>query len=1191
MRAAHRWKWISLLLALVFIASLPALAQKITGDISGTVEDASGAVVKDARVTATNTGTGETRSATTSDAGFYRIVELPPGTYKVTVTAQGFKSQARDAQVAISMVTNSDFHLQVGQVSETVEVEGVAPLVETTEDRLSTFFTGREVSDLPNNGRDFNNLLDGVPGVQRSPGGGYQSLNVNGQRATSNNFAIDGIPNNDRYYGEPSTGQAAITGTAAAQIPLEGISEFNVQSNPSAEFGVKGGSVINIGLKSGTNELHGGAFWDRHTDAFDARNWFATSVSPFHLNQYGAHGGFPIKKDKAFVFLSYQAFHLKDSFPSQITLPTPAEIFDATQCVTTGVNPNTSGTTQLLPGGTAPQPWTDCLNNGPGPGSDQIFGTADDGTVSSIGANLLSFVPTTTNPGGIVNITGTNQLDLNNFHVKFDYIFNPSHRVSVKYLFGDSFQSAPAAAGVPHSVGPLSTNANMWNSVAPSRAQLAGINYTWTISPTKVLESRLGYQRFSQRLGVNNNIDPNALGINTGPLGAGPQDHENFGVPSVYYLGYFGISGYSLVGGIQGYPIVTRPDASYDWQEHFTAIKGNHTIKVGGQYQDAYTKTRRDRSRSDLSFYSYGFYYCSLYSQCSPNFYYVTQTNHVAALNELLLGLTDESGRSFGVTNRHIFQKSLGLYVQDSWKVKPNFTLEAGVRWDVAGALGEKDKLGANFLPDSPKADSGGFVSLAQQSLYGVDRNNFGPRVGFAWDIFKNSKTVLRGGYSLNYDLPNFGTLHAPQTFFNGWSSTRSGFFTQVAEGNFPIGITDTTPQSNQAIFNSGTRTNDLCQVFLCMAPGVNIYGQSVTPSPPFNVVQVVRNFATPMNHAYNLTIEQELSSKTSFSIAYVGTAGRDLVNWRDLNACPVSTEPCAGSSINRQPFTARFPNPDPTVVGGLYNHILQLNNDAFSNYNSLQTSFKVRDMHGLTGQLNYVWSRTLDTGSANRGGDFVSQYQNPYNVRRNYGPSNFDTPWNVNFTLVYDVPRVHALPRLVAEGWSINSIFRAQAGRPFTAFVHSDTSNQGLRTTYANYDGSPLNYNLHDASQFLNVGAFSIPLPGTVGNAGRNSLRQPGISQLDMGIFKEFKFAERYSVKFKWNVFNVLNHAMFSYSTGNIKTCSLTSTAPKTIIPGTCGTSGFGTFSTTPDVSPGLSPVLGTGAQRNMQFGVAVDF
>src|SRR5206468_13101720 len=255
----------------------------------------------------------------------------------------------------------------------------------------------KAVADLPHNGRDFNNLLDGVPGVQRSPGGGFQSLNINGQRATSNNFAVDGIPNNDRYYGESSLGQAAISGTAAALIPLEGISEFNGQSNPGVEYGVRGGSVINIGLKSGTNALHGGAFWDRHTDAFDARNWFASSVTPFRLNQFGASGGFPIKKDKAFLYLSYQGFHLKDSFPSQITLPTPAQIADATSCVETGVNPNTSGTTDVNG-----NPWTSCLNTGPGPGSDQIVGTADDGTVSSIGADLLSFIPTSTN--GTANI-------------------------------------------------------------------------------------------------------------------------------------------------------------------------------------------------------------------------------------------------------------------------------------------------------------------------------------------------------------------------------------------------------------------------------------------------------------------------------------------------------------------------------------------------------------------------------------------------------------------------------------------------------------------------------------------------------------------------------------------------------------------------------------------------------------------
>src|SRR5207253_10530699 len=188
--------------------------------------------------------------------------------------------------------------------------------------------------------------------------------------------------------------------------------------------------------------------------------------------------------------------------------------------------------------------------------------------------------------------------------------------------------------------------------------------------------------------------------------------------------------------------------------------------------------------------YYNGFYYCSYYGHCDPAFADVDQSNHVAALNELLLGMVDESGRVFGTTNRHIFQKSLGIYVQDSWKVRPNFTLELGVRWDIAGALGEHDNLGANFLPDSSKADPNGFVTLAKQPLYGLDKNNFGPRVGFAWDIFKNGKTVLRAGYSLNYDLPNFGTIHAPQTFFNMWSGTRSGFFTQVEEGIFAVSIT-----------------------------------------------------------------------------------------------------------------------------------------------------------------------------------------------------------------------------------------------------------------------------------------------------------------------------------------------------------------------------------------------------------------
>ena len=342
------------LLLTSLIASIPLFAQKITGDISGTVSDPTGAAVAKATVTAVNLGTNEKATATTNDTGFYRIFNLPTGQYRVSVEAPGFKSMQRQATISIALVTQSDFLLVVGTRAETVEVQSVVPLVETTEDRLSTLFDDKLVADLPNNGGDFNNLLDGVPGVQRSPGGGFQSLNINGQRATSNNFAVDGIPNNDRYYGESSLGQAAISGTAAALIPLDGISEFNVQSNPGVEFGVKGGSVINIGLKSGTNQLHGNLFWDRHTDAFDAKNWFASSVTPFRLNQFGGSAGFPIKKDKAFVYMSYQGFHLKDQFPATVNLPAQAQINDALGCVQTGINPNTVGD---------PDPAT-CINDG-----------------------------------------------------------------------------------------------------------------------------------------------------------------------------------------------------------------------------------------------------------------------------------------------------------------------------------------------------------------------------------------------------------------------------------------------------------------------------------------------------------------------------------------------------------------------------------------------------------------------------------------------------------------------------------------------------------------------------------------------------------------------------------------------------------------------------------------------------------
>ena len=1113
-----------LLAVLLLGGASPVFAQKITGDITGTVTDPSGAVVPGATVTAENVGTGLSRSAKTAATGDYRLVELPPGTYKVTVSATGFKTVVGDVQVAIGIITHADFSLQVGERTETVTVEAVAALIETEENRQNTLIDSRRIEDLPLSGRDFNSLLQVVPGVQRAPGGGFLTVNINGLRRTSNNFAVDGIPNNDRYYGDSALNQVAIAGTAATLVPLEGISEFSVQSNPGGEYGIKGGSVINVGLRGGTNDFHGQVFWFRHTDVTDARNFFSEEATPFRLNQVGAVVGGPIVKNKTFFYASYQAFRLKDFFPYTADVPTPGEVAAALACVTTGAG-------CLIPGLAIP-----------GPGDDMIFGTGDDGTPNTIGLNLLSFYPI--NPAGFVFVSAPNTLKVDGFHIKIDHVFNERHNLSAKYIFGDSEQSQPAFSGtlVPPSPNP----ADMFNSVSPTRSQLFGLGWVWNISTDKILESRAGMTRFSQLIDVNNKVNPLDLGINTGPLS--PAD---FGVPAVYYLGYFG-----YIGGVGGYPITTRPNQTYDWQEHFTWLRGKHTLKFGGQYQHAYTNSVRTRARGELDVAFTG--------------------NHVLALQQLLLGFWDGASRFFGDSTRHIFQDSVGFYAQDTWKIHPHVTLQLGVRYDVSGALGEERDQCANFLPGDPMAGPEGFVLCSDRPLYGVDKNNFGPRVGVAWDVTGRGKTVLRGGYTLNYDIPNFGSIHAPRTGFVGGS--RAGAFTQIPQGNFGVQIS-TTPPANQALFAG----NAFCAVFLCVSPGVPIYGPNVLPDPPFNVFSVVPNLKTPMVHLYNLTFQQEVTKQSVFTLAYVGSHGESLLIYRDANASPlgcaaITDNPPVGLTPNdtcipfARPLAAALPDIE---------HVIELTNASWSWFDSLQASFQMRNWRGLTGQTNFTWANSRDTGSNNRSDrDDFTQLNNPFTIRNMYGPSEHDVRLNFNLSLVYDAPTIPNIPRLLGEGWQFNSYYQALTGRPFTPLytassdpVRDPSGQGGVGSIRANCNGTPI-YNPGDPDNYItNPGIFSKPLPGTVGTCGRNTLRAPGLSQWDLGVFKNTRFKERYTIQFRWEVFNILNRTNFSYApTNSIRSGS------------------FGTLRETSDVFA-LNAVLGQGAARSMQFGIKFIF
>jgi hypothetical protein len=1119
----------AILVVVSLVGILPAPAQKITGDIAGDVTDSTGAVVPSANVVAVNNGTGLTRTAATSGTGSYRIPELPIGSYKVTATAQGFKTIVQNADVVAGGVTHADFKLQVGQRTETVEVEGEAPLVDLSPNN-NNYVDSQKIENVPLNGRDFNSLLAITPGVQRSPGGGFQAVSINGSKVESNNYFIDGLYNNDRYYGDSAIGETGIVGIPAVLFPPEAIEELSIQGTPSAEFGVKGGAPILLNMKSGTNQWHGSLTWVNHSGFGDAANYFSkhnsdNCASPgecqptnIHNNQFNGTIGGPIIKDKAFMFLYYEGQRYKSLAVSSRTVPTPDDIQAATDDIV--------------------------INNGL--------------SVDPAGQALLNFFPTSAT--GIFIAQTPTTASANSFGVKFDYKLNPNNLLTARYIFGDSFQSGPPFAGLPPAPA---YPADLFNSVAPSRAQMAGASWTWNISNTKILESRLGFTRFAQVLGINNKIDPRSLGVETGPLTPG-----DFGVPYVYLLP-LGYGGY--IGGVQAYPITTRPDQTWDWSEHFSWVKGNHTVKFGGNFQRAYTNSLRNNARTGMLL-GYFTYYTSM---AYP--YNATQDS----VEQLLLGKTDNANRAFGDTQRYLSQNSVGFYIQDDWKIKPRLSLTFGLRYDINGNLHEKNNVAANFFPNR------GLVRVGQgiDRLYNVDYHDFGPRLGFAWDIFGTGKTALRGGYSLTYDTPNFSTLASPYSL----AGASAGAFTQPNLGLFSVSITGdvgagvyfengqpSPPPTTGSCFDPAHPGGD----YICFDQGP-LFGASPTGEPPFDAFSVVTDFKTPRAHDFNLSLQQEVARNNVLTVAYAGQRGQNLVINRDLNAAPLGS----GGDQTDRPFYGQFPD---------LRHIVQATNLGDSQYDSLQASYNQRDWHGLDTEYNFTWSKCYDENSFNRGGtgDYP-QLQNPLNIKDSRGLCDHDVRLNFNVSGVYTLPLIPHLGQRFGKGWQLSTIYTAISGRPFSVLLGggNDPSGQGLSgsSIRAAWDGTPVHYNTRNPDQYVveqvggtdpcgrsgsdvPVSPFYEPCPGTVGNSRRNQLIGPGLSQWDMTLMKNTRITEKINLEVRWEVYNILNRANFYSYPDN-----------------TFGAS-FGTVTKTSDVAVG-NPVIAQGGPRNMNFSLKLTF
>src|SRR5579864_893217 len=569
----------------LLVFSVFTLAQSTTGRILGTLTDPSGAAVAGATVVVTDVQRGTSRTVTTDESGAYTVPNLQPGTYKIHVEAKGFKSVERsNVQIEVATDIRSDFTLQPGQVSETVTITEDVPLVNTTSATLGGTLSNKEINDLPLNGRNYENLLQLRPGVMRYPGGGFSTTSSNGLRAEDNSYFIEGLFNSEPYSGQAIINGAGIAGDSATILPIDSIQEFNLQQNPPAEYGWKPGSVVNVGLKSGTNSLHGTAFMFGRDGAMDARNFFNMAPAPKltrTLEQFGGSLGGAIVKDKAFFFGSYegQRYNVGNSFGG-VTSPSMAAI------------PLASGASVNC--GSSALASQDCADSIPNAIADlQAQGVPISQASLNIAGCALSGGSVTCNGSGfpLNNSQGTdisngfnNNVHGDNLVAKLDFHVNDRHSISGMYFFGNN-------SGTVEDFPELQQK---WLSKIHTRAQVVGGSWIWTPGSRWVNELRFGYNRLYQpTLPGDLNTPASSYGLNTGVSGA-----FTGGLPRIGFGGYF----FPGLGGFK-WPKFQGPDAVIQFNDHISYTAGKHALKFGGEFhRNNVTNAAYGNSRGSLTF-------------------------------------------------------------------------------------------------------------------------------------------------------------------------------------------------------------------------------------------------------------------------------------------------------------------------------------------------------------------------------------------------------------------------------------------------------------------------------------------------------------------------------------------------------------------------------------------------------------
>ena len=1155
---------VAVLFAIALLGS-PANPQGSTGRILGVVTDQSGGFVANANVTITDVARGVSQNLTTDSDGAYLAINLLPGTYTVRAEYKGFKTfERKNVLLEVGKDVRVDAVLQPGSANETIVITEQVPMVDTTSTTLGGTISNEIINDLPLNGRNYQNLISLRPGTSIYPGGGPWTQTTNGIRPEDTSFIVDGVTNDEAFMGLSVTNAAAVLGDAATLIPIDAIQEFNTQVNPKAEFGWKPGAITSVGLKSGTNEIHGSAYAFGRSDSFDARNYFdpvGTPKTPVELEQFGGTAGGHIVKDKLFYFGGFEAqrYTVGNSLPGHAptTAPIPTAVGSQNGCVVLA-----AGNCEI----SAADAKTDL----------GLQGIA----VNPLSAYLLTFYTPNTSQGTFVTLSYPNQNSSKNAIGKVDYHPDDHNSLSGSYFFGND-----TIIGMDSNelLAQFRTNVH-------SRAQAVSAHWAWTPSSSWANELRGGFTHYTLQI-IPDDVNFSYT-INTGI--SNPLLH---GIPNIK------LSPFTELGAFHNFPKIVGPDKVYDFIDQVSYLRGKHAFKFGGElrrdlvHQATYRGGRGRVKFPNLEAFlagtpqNAGFLAGDptrnisqwLYAGYAQDDWRVTRKVTVnLGIRYELQGVPTEANNLFGNWEPSVGFEQIGKNISSIYKRDgTNFSPRLGVAWDVTGKGTAIVRLGGSIVYD-----------VLSMSTYMSQQNLQSGPVLFGLGVVPTGATITTCPVPVGGNCPG-------------------GSVTKPAIGNiFTTAIS--LPLSGPGSLNWSNQTTP---IYPSSVSGLVQCGDGVGSDPgPCNTFAMNRNFRTPYVENWTLGIQHSISGKLALDATYVGNHAVKLPGVVDLNQAPPT--PGANGTL---PFAATYP-----YLG----QINYLSNFYGSTYNGLQTTLTARNYHGLDFVAGYTYSHALDDLSSNwvaflpqdSARPFLEHASGDEDIRHRFTFSVTYTlpelktksqllegwqvntiitmesgqPWNVNDQNLNFSGVNEASDRWDFFGNPADFKSIGQNGIPCFgpggggACTGATVPAACLKAATA--VGPAAVTSLTDpniGTNYCYMVGNSVLIPngvGQFGTMGRNIFRDTGFHNVDLSITKSFKFGERVKAQFRVEMFNFLNHPNFANPNGATSGYGQGATAD----PSQAGA--FGCGCSTPD-NAAFNPVLGSGSNRAIQLGLKFIF